>query len=104
MLKVKTFDELEDKMSNFNLSNYQVIICKNIKKMRKSLYEENKSYYKENGLRNPYSSQSMSELLGISHEYYKRLESYDKTKPISIKLFLKVVYLFDKNIEDFFKQ
>ncbi len=103
MPKAKTFDELEDKMSNFNLSNYQAIICRNIKKIRKKHYDENKNYYKENGLRNPYSSQSMSELLGISHEYYKRLESYDKTKPISLKLFLKVVYIFDKNVEDFFK-
>ncbi len=103
MAKVKTFDELEAKMSNFNISDYQVTICKNIKKIRKDLYNEYKYYYKENGLRNPYSSQSISELLGISYEYYKRLESYDKTKPISIKLFLKVVYLLDKNVEDFFK-
>ena len=103
MSKVKTFEELQNKMSNFNLSNYQVIICKNIKRIRKELYSQNKNYYKVSGLRNPYSSQSMSELLGISHEYYKRLESYDKSKPISIKLFLKIVYLYDKDIKEFFK-
>ena len=54
-------------------------------------------------MKNPYSSQSIAELLGISHEYYKRLESFDKTKPISIKLFLKVVVLFDRDISDFLK-
>ena len=54
-------------------------------------------------IKSPYSFQSISELLGISHEYYKRLESYDKSKPISIKLFLKVVVLFDRDISEFLK-
>ena len=98
-----TFQDLKEKMISFNLSNYQATICKNIKRIRKELYDENKYYYKENNLKNPYSSQSIAELLGISHEYYKRLESFDKTKPISIKIFLKVVVLFDKNIDEFLK-
>lgn len=98
-----TFEELKTKMDKFNLADYQAIICKNIKKFRKDLYEENKEYYKNKGLKNPYSAQSMAELLEISYEYYKRLESYDKTKPISIKLFFKVAFLLDKNVEDFFK-
>lgn len=103
MLETPTFQELQQKMISFNLSNYQATICKNIKRIRKSLYEDTKYFYKENNLKNPYSSQSIAELLGISHEYYKRLESFDKTKPISIKLFLKVVVLFDKDIGDFLK-
>ena len=98
-----TFNELKTKMDNFNLSNYQATICRNIKRIRKDLFEEYKYYYKENDLKNPYSSQAISELLGISHEYYKRLEVYDKTKPISIKLFLKVVVLFDRDISEFLK-
>ena len=102
MTKVPTFQDLQEKMTNFNLSDYQATICKNIKRIRKELYEENKTYYKENNLTNPYSSQSIAELLGISHEYYKRLKSFDKSKPISIKLFLKVVVLFNRNINDFF--
>lgn len=101
MLKSPTFEDLQQEMVNFNLSNYQATICKNIKRIRKSLYEDNKYFYKENNLKNPYSSQSIAELLGISHEYYKRLESFDKTKPISIKLFLKVAVLFDRDISDF---
>lgn len=103
MEKVYTFDELKKKMSNFNLSNYQATICKNIKNFRKDLCNKNKQYYKDNNLINPYSSQSIAELLGISYEYYKRLESFDKSKPISIKLFLKVVVLLDKRVEDFLK-
>ena len=103
MSKIQTFQDLEKKMSNFNLSNYQATICKNIKRIRKELYDEYKQYYKDNNLRNPYSSQSMADLLGISHEYYKRLESYDKTKPISIRIFLKVVVLLDRDISEFLK-
>lgn len=101
--KIETFQDLQKRMANFNLSNYQATICKNIKRIRKELYEENKSFCLKNNLRNPYSSQNVAELLGISHEYYKRLESFDKTKPISLKLFLKVVTLFDKDISEFFK-
>lgn len=103
MSKIQTFQDLEKKMSNFNLSNYQATICKNIKRIRKELYVEYKQYYKDNNLRNPYSSQSMADLIGISHEYYKRLESYDKTKPISIRIFLKVVVLLDRDISEFLK-
>lgn len=103
MAKISTFDELTEKMANFNLSNYQAIICKNIKRIRKDLKEENETYYKLNGLKNPYTAQSVSELLGISYEYYKRLESFDKAKPISIKLFMKIMVLFDKEINEFLK-
>lgn len=103
MKEISTFEYLQSKMDNFILSNYQATICKNIKQFRKELYNDYKYYYKSKNLKNPYSSQAISELLGISHEYYKRLESYDKTKPISIKLFLKVVVLFDKNINDFLR-
>ncbi len=86
MLKNPTFEDLQQEMVNFNLSNYQATICKSIKRIRKTLYEDNKYFYKENNLKNPYSSQAIAELLGISHEYYKRLESFDKTKPISMML------------------
>ena len=103
MLQTITFEELSEKMNNFNLSNYQVLICKNIKRIRKELYNENKAYCNLNGIKNPYSAQSISELLGISYEYYKRLESFDKSKPISLKLLLKIKVLFNKKIEDFFE-
>lgn len=102
-MKNVSFDELKNKMNEFNLSDYQAIICKNIKRMRKDLYSENKAYYKEHNLKNPYTAEAVAELLGISHEYYKRIESFDKTKPISLKLLLKTMKLFDVEIEEFFK-
>ena len=102
MSNIYNFKDLQNKMSKFSLSNYQAIICKNIKRIRKELYEEYKLKNENNDL-NPYSSQSVAELLGISYEYYKRLESFDKSKPISLKLFLKVVDLFDKDITEFLK-
>ena len=95
-----TFHELQTRMSNFNLSFYQANICSNMKRIRKKLYEENNVYYKENNKKNPYSTQSVAELLGISHEYYKRLESFDKSKPISLKLVLKIMVLLNCNISD----
>ncbi len=103
MKEKATFQELQAKMKDFNLSFYQATICNNMKRIRKKLYEENNTYYKENNKKNPYSTQSIAELLGISHEYYKRLESFDKSKPISLKLVLKVMVLFNCNINDLFK-
>lgn len=98
-----SFDELKSKMEEFNLSDYQATICKNIKRMRKNLYSENRVYYKENNLKNPYTAEAIAELLGISHEYYKRIESFDKTKPISLKLLLKTMRLFNVEIDEFFR-
>lgn len=98
-----SFDELKSKMEEFNLSDYQATICKNIKRMRKNLYSENRVYYKENNLKNPYTAEAIAELLGISHEYYKRIESFDKTKPISLKLLLKTMRLFEVEIDEFFR-
>ena len=103
MVTATKIEDLISKMNNFNLADYQVLICKNIKRIRKELYEENKNYYKTHNLKNPYTAQAVSELLGISHEYYKRIESFDKTKPISLKVFLKVMVLFNKDIGEFLK-
>ena len=87
MLEVPTYEDLKKQIAKFNIANYQSTICKNIKRIRKELYEENKIFYKVHNLPNPYSAQRVAELLDISYEYYKRLESYDKSKPISLKLF-----------------
>lgn len=100
-MALNDMNELKNKMDNFNLSTYQIKICSNMKKIRKELYLKYKNSNKND--KNPYSAQSVSELLNISYEYYKRLESFDKTKPISLKLLIKVSILFDKPISDFFK-
>lgn len=44
-----TFQELQKKLENFELSTYQLTICKNIKRKRKELYEKNKEFYKSIG-------------------------------------------------------
>lgn len=38
MKEKATFHELQTKMNNFNLSFYQVTICSNMKKIKKSLF------------------------------------------------------------------
>lgn len=104
MKKAPDFEDLSKKMEKFNLSNYQALICKNIKRIRKELLEENKAYCKSHGINNPYATSAVAELLGISYEYYKRIESFDKTKPISIKILLKSMVLFDVDVSEFFKE
>ena len=103
MKNARSFEELYKKMENFNVQNYHYIICQNIKRIRKELFEEYQAYYKLKGTKNPYTTQSVAELLDISYEYYKRIESFDKTKPISLKVLLKAQYLFDRDIEEFFR-
>ncbi|HBA37081.1 MAG TPA: hypothetical protein DCY94_00020 [Firmicutes bacterium] len=90
-------------MDNFNLKDYQAKICSNVKRIRKDLYNENKQYCKEKGIRNPYSAEAVSELLNITYEYYKRLESFDVNKTISLKLILKLSLIFGVDIDEFFK-
>ena len=103
MVDVPTFQVLEEKMLKFNLTYYQATICKNIKRIRKQLFEENKLFYKSHNLQNPYSAAAVAELLDITYEYYKRIESYDKNKPISLKLFIKIYVLFGKDISEYLK-
>ena len=77
--------EIED----FNPA-YREIICKNIKK-----------YRKEKGIR----LMDLAELLDVSTEHLKRLESpNDMRKTCSLTLVYKLSSIFDKKIDDFFKE
>lgn len=71
---------------NYN-PNYKAIICKNIKK-----------YRKEKNIR----LMDLAELLDVSPEYLKRLESpNDDRKNCSLKLLYKLSIIFDKKLDDF---
>lgn len=70
--------------------NYRETICKNIKKYRKE---------KEIRL------MDLAELLDISPDYLKRLESPgDSRKNCSLTLVYKLSLILDKKIDDFFKE
>lgn len=102
-----SFNEFQKLMCDFNLREHQALVSKNIKRIRKQLNETYKSYYKERGERNPFSSQSIAELLDISHEYYKQIEGNCENKPISTNLFFRVYVLFSImgiDVREFFKR
>ena len=72
---------------NFN-PNFRDVICKNIKK-----------YRKEKNIR----LMDLAEILEVSPEYLKRLESpSDERKNCSLKMLYKLSIIPDKKIDDFF--
>lgn len=74
-------------MDNFN-ENFKIIICQNIKNFRK-----------ESGL----SVLQVSELVEVSPEYFKRIESpNDSRKNCSLTLLYKLSLIFNKHLDDFF--
>lgn len=81
--------------SNRNLSalldkDYMPIIYKNIKKFRK-----------ESGL----SLMEVAEILDMSHDYLRRIESNnDKVKTCSLKLLIKFSILYNKPLDDFLNE
>lgn len=81
--------------SNKNLSallnkDYMPIIYKNIKKFRK-----------ESGM----SLIEVAEILDMSHDYLRRIESNnDKIKTCSLKLLIKFSILYNKPLDDFLNE
>ena len=71
-------------------SEFKEIICKNIKKYRKELNIK---------------LMDLAELLDVSPEYLKRLESHSDTrKTCSLKMLYKLSIIFNKKLDDFFKE
>ena len=81
--------------NNKNLSallnkDYMPIIYKNIKKFRK-----------ESGM----SLMEVAEILDMSHDYLRRIESNnDKIKTCSLKLLIKFSILYNKPLDDFLNE
>ncbi|MEI3355557.1 MAG: helix-turn-helix transcriptional regulator [Clostridia bacterium] len=70
--------------------NYMPIIYENIKKFRK-----------ESGM----SLMEVAEILDMSHDYLRRIESKkDTVKTCSLKLLIKLSILYDKKLDDFLKE
>ena len=71
---------------NYN-ENYKAVICKNIKK-----------YRKESGL----SVLKVSEIVDVTPEYFKRIESpNDDRKSCSLGMLYKLSIIFNKKLDDF---
>ena len=75
-----------EKYNDYN-PQFKAIICNNIKK-----------YRKEKGLR----LMELAELLDVSPEYLKRIESpNDEKKGCSLTLLYKISIILDKKLDDF---
>lgn len=80
-----TNKELRNKLDK----DYMPIIYANIKK-----------YRKESG----YSLMEVAEILDMSHDYLRRIESNnDEAKTCSLKLLIKFSILYNKKLDDFLK-
>lgn len=74
-------------MREFN-PNFKKIVCFNIRR-----------YRKESGM----SVMQVSEIIGVTPEYFKRIESLnDPRKNCSLTLLYKLAILFNKSLDDFF--
>lgn len=72
--------------NNYN-KDFKIIICKNIKKFRK-----------ESGL----SVLKVSELVDVTPEYFKRIESInDPRKSCSLNMLYKLSIIFNKKLDEF---
>ncbi len=75
-----------EKYNNYN-PDFKAIICNNIK-----------NYRKEKGMR----LMDLAEILGVTPEYLKRIESpNDDKKNCSLTLLYKISIILDKKIDDF---
>lgn len=82
--------ENNEKLKALLSKDYMPIIYKNIKK-----------YRKESGM----SLLEVAEILDMSHDYLRRIESLnDEVKTCSLKLLIKFSILFDKKLDDFLKE
>lgn len=77
---------MNDALKNYN-KDFKKVICKNIKRFRKE---------KEIRL------MDLAEMLGVSPEYLKRIESpNDDKKTCSLTLLYKLSLVFEKKLDDF---
>ena len=77
------------KYENYD-KDFKSIICKNIKRFRK-----------ESGM----SILKVSELVDVTPEYFKRIESpNDQNKTCSLNMLYKLSLIFDKKLDDFLQE
>ena len=106
-MKIYDIDELRKIVTNVDKKDMYINICKNIKHLRKERYNEFKKQMKENKINNtinPYTTESIAELLDYNHTHYKRFESdNDKTKMIPLDKIIKLALIFDVDINEIIK-
>ena len=102
-MAVSNFNELQKKVNAIDKKELYKRICKNIKKIRQQKYEEFKKLYKNDSI-NPYTTESIAELLDYNHTHYKRFESdNDSTKRIPLEKLILLSLIFDITIDELIK-
>ncbi len=102
-MEIYSYQELQDKLDNFDSEELYKRICRNIKIMRKQRYEEFKAKYHSNAI-NPYTTENIADLLNYNHNHYKRFESEnDSTKRIPLEKLFKLSIIFDTTIDEIIK-
>lgn len=101
-MEVKQIYQIYELLEDYDNIKYRKIICKNMKKYRKELYNKYKEEYKRRAAENPYSTVNMAAYLDVSEIYFRRLESEnDMHKKINIDNLIKLSIILDKALEDF---
>ena len=105
-MEIKHVYQIYELVEKINIEEERKIICRNIKKIRKQLYNNYKEqYHGVQGYQNPYSTENVSSYLGISKVHYKRLENEkDKCKYVTLDNLIKLSYIFDKKVDDFINE
>lgn len=99
-MEIKSTYNLYELIEQQKPIDYKSIICENMKNFRLKKYNEFKQ--KNTGVTNPYSTDSISEILGISKVHYKRLENKnDKSKNINVEKLLILSIIYNKKLDDF---
>ena len=101
-MELKQVYQIYELLENYDNMKYRKIICHNMKKYRKELYDKYKEEYKRRGTENPYSISNISAYLNVSDIYFRRLESEnDKHKKINIDNLIKLSIILNKSLDDF---
>ncbi|MBR1416285.1 MAG: hypothetical protein IJ572_00510 [Bacilli bacterium] len=97
---VYDIEKLRSKVLKIDKDELYINICKTIKKLRKERYNEFKKLNTSKSI-NPYTTESIAELLDYNHTHYKRFESEtDATKQIPLEKIVKLALIFDVSIDE----
>ena len=103
-MAIYDFNKLKDKVSVIDKKDLYINICKNIKRIRKERYNEFKKSINDKSI-NPYTTESIAELLDYNHTHYKRFESEnDSTKQIPLDKLIKLAIILDVDIDEIIKK
>ncbi len=99
-MKFMDVDEMNNIAKKVIDKNMLGVLASNMKKYRLMFYEE---YKKKGNGDNPYSTENIANVLGISRRHYTRLENVNCiSKNISIEKLLILKEIYGISLDDFF--